>query len=135
MPTRAERILVTERARARCEYCRAPQVITGTAYHIEHIIPLAQDGADDPSNYALCCITCNGHKADHITGVDLETGNTVPLFNPRRDRWERHFRFSRESLEIQGITQKGRATAERLQMNERKQIEARSLWIELDLFP
>jgi molybdenum cofactor biosynthesis enzyme MoaA len=29
MPARAERILVTERANARCEYCRAPQVING----------------------------------------------------------------------------------------------------------
>lgn len=82
MPTKAGRILVTERAGARCEYCRAPQVVTGGTYHIEHIIPSVRGGADDPSNFALCCFTCNGHKAGHITGIDFKTGNEIPLFNP-----------------------------------------------------
>jgi hypothetical protein len=135
MASRAERSLVTERAGARCEYCRAPQVVTGAAYHIEHIIPASRGGANDPSNYALCCITCNGHKADHVTGIDPQTGKEVLLFNPRSDRWARHFRFSRETLNIQGLTPKGRATVARLRVNERKQKEARPLWIELGLFP
>ena len=135
MATKAERILVTERASARCEYCRAPQVVTGGACHIEHNIPLTRNGPDDASNYALCCSTCNGHKADHVTGIDPETGNEVALFNPRRDRWERHFRFSAGSLELKGLTPKGRATIARLLMNERKQIEARSIWIEVELYP
>ena len=135
MATKSEREFVTERAGARCEYCRAPQVITGASYHIEHIVPSVIGGKNDLSNYALCCITCNGHKADHITGIDPKTGSETPLFNPRRDRWERHFRFSNEDLEIKGTTAKGRATVDRLLMNERKQRGARSLWIELDLFP
>ncbi|MEO8350633.1 MAG: HNH endonuclease, partial [Chthoniobacteraceae bacterium] len=83
----------------------------------------------------LCCVTCNGHKSDHTTGTDPETGRELPLFNPRRDRWDRHFRFSPRTLELTGITSKGRATIARLQMNERKQIEARALWVELDLYP
>jgi 5-methylcytosine-specific restriction endonuclease McrA len=135
MATRAERTFVTERAKARCEYCRAPQIVTGTAYHVEHIMPSSRGGADDPSNYALCYVTCNGHKADHITGIDPQSGKEMPLFHPRRDRWERHFRFSPDTFEIVGITSKGRATIERLQMNEAKQVEARKLWVELDLFP
>jgi hypothetical protein len=135
MATKQEREFVTERAGARCEYCRAPQVITGATYHIEHIVPSCLGGAGHPSNYALCCMTCNGHKADHITGIDPKNGGEIPLFNPRRDRWERHFRFSYGSLEIKGTTAKGRATVERLLMNERKQREARALWVELDLFP
>ncbi len=135
MATRAERLLVTERARSRCEYCRAPQIIAGTTYHIEHIIPSSKDGADELSNYALCCVTCNGHKSDHTTGIDPATGRDIRLFHPRRDRWDRHFRFSPQTLELMGITPKGRATVARLQMNERKQIEARALWLELDLYP
>ncbi len=127
--------MVRERADARCEYCRAPQVITGTTYHIEHITPSSRGGADDLANLALSCITCNGHKSDHSTGVDPETDRELPLFDPRRDRWERHFRFSAQTLELTGVTAKGRATVARLQMNERKQIEARALWIELDLYP
>jgi hypothetical protein len=135
MTAKAERQLVTERAGAHCEYCRAPQVVTGATYHIEHIIPKARGGESDPSNYALCCITCNGHKAHHVTGIDPKSGKEIPLFDPRRDRWERHFRFSDANLEIVGITAKGRATIDRLMMNERKQREARSLWLELGLFP
>ncbi len=126
---------MTARAGARCEYCRAPQVITGATYHIEHIVPSVLGGESDLSNYALCCMTCNGHKADHTTGIDPRNGGEVPLFNPRRDRWDRHFRVTAEKLEITGTTSKGRATVQRLQMNERKQREARAHWIELDLFP
>jgi hypothetical protein len=135
MATRADRILVEQRAGARCEYCRAPQVVTGATYHVEHIIPSARGGPDDPSNYALCCITCNGHKAGHITGIDPVTGTEVQLFNPRCDRWSRHFRFSRADFIVGGCTAKGRATVSRLQINERKQVEARSLWVAFGLFP
>ena len=135
MVARSARILVTERAGARCEYCRAPQIITGTTYHIEHITPSARGGSDDLANLALCCVTCNGHKSDHTTGTDSETGRELPLFHPRRDRWDRHFRFSSRTLELRGITPKGRATVARLQMNERKQIEARALWLDVDLYP
>jgi hypothetical protein len=135
MPSRADRVLVEQRARARCEYCRAPQVITGATYHVEHIIPSAREGLDVLSNYALSCITCNGHKSGHITGTDPETGNEVALFNPRRARWQGHFRFSRRTLCIEGITSRGRATVLRLGMNEKKQIEARALWVALDIFP
>ncbi|MEO7319658.1 MAG: HNH endonuclease, partial [Chthoniobacteraceae bacterium] len=108
---------------------------TGVAYHVEHIVPKVRGGADTPANYALACVTCNGHKSDHITGTDPRTSGEVALFNPRRDRWERHFRFSPGTLEIHGITAKGRATVARLQMNERKQIEARTLWVQLEIFP
>ncbi|MEA3213397.1 MAG: hypothetical protein QOE70_6454 [Chthoniobacter sp.] len=135
MVTPAARILVEERAGARCEYCRAPQIITGTTFHIEHITPLARGGSDDLTNLALCCVTCNGHKSDHTTGSDSDTGREFPLFDPRRDRWGRHFRFSPRTLELRGLTPMGKATVARLQMNERKQIEARVLWVELALYP
>lgn len=100
MVSRAARIVVQERAGARCEYCRAPQIITGTTYHIEHIVPSSRGGSDDVVNLALSCITCNGHKSDHITGVDPETGRELPLFDPRRDHWDRHFRFAAQTLEV-----------------------------------
>jgi hypothetical protein len=135
MATKTERLLVTERAFARCEYCRAPQVVTGATFHIEHIGPSARGGQDDLSNYALCCSTCNGHKADFVTGIDPESGRKIALFNPRRDRWGRYFRFAPASLRVIGITSKGRATVARLLMNEPKQIEARSLWVEIGLYP
>ena len=83
MNPRAAREFVGQRADSRCEYCRAPQIVTGANYHVEHIIPRALGGADDAANYALACITCNGHKAAHLTGIDQETSGEVPLFDPR----------------------------------------------------
>ena len=135
MSPRTAREFVTERADSRCEYCRAPEIVTGTAYHVEHIIPRARGGPDDPANYALSCITCNGHKSDHITGLEPGTSGPIPLFHPRRDRWTQHFRFFPEDLEVRGLTAQGRATVARLQMNEPRQIEARRLWIELEIYP
>ncbi|MEI9894441.1 MAG: HNH endonuclease signature motif containing protein [Chthoniobacter sp.] len=135
MISRADRLFVTERAESRCEYCLAPQVITGVTFHIEHIIPRTQEGADSRANYALSCITCNGHKAHYSTGIDPETKTEVQLFNPRRDKWDRHFLFAPAKLEVRGTTPIGRATVARLQMNEAKQIEARELWVELGIYP
>ena len=135
MNSKAARKFVTERAESRCEYCCAPEIVTGESYHIEHITPRALGGADDLTNCALSCITCNGHKADHITGIDPGTRAEIPLFHPRQDRWARHFRFSADTLKIQGLTAKGRATIARLQMNEPRQIEARWLWVELEIYP
>ena len=135
MLTQADREFVTERAGERCEYCRAPQVITATTYHVEHIVPSSRGGADSRENYALSCITCNGHKSAHTTGIDPDTRIEHPLFHPRRDKWDRHFRFEPASLEIRGTTPKGRATIARLQMNEAKQTEARELWVEIGIYP
>lgn len=135
MASRTERQFVEERAASRCEYCRAPQVVTGVTFHVEHIQPRAHDGADERANYALCCVACNGHKSDHLTGTDPETGADVPLFHPRRDKWNRHFRFTPSTLEIRGTTAKGRATVARLQMNAPRQLQARALWVELELYP
>lgn len=132
---KAHRELVTERAESRCEYCRAPQIVTGVTYHVEHIIPQALGGHDDPANYALSCVTCNGHKSAHITGIDPQTSEEVNLFHPRRDRWSRHFRFAPDTLELRALTATGRATIARLQMNEPKQIAARRLWVELEIYP
>jgi hypothetical protein len=48
--------------------------------HIEHIDPA---GGDDPENLCLSCSSCNLSKAKVTTSQDDETGEIVPLFNPR----------------------------------------------------
>ena len=35
--------LVRERAGRRCEYCRAPEEVTGSRYQIDHILPRSLD--------------------------------------------------------------------------------------------
>ena len=90
---------VEKRARHQCEYCQAPQNICAYTFHIEHILPRSKGGLDKLSNYALACFYCNNSKGAHTTGHDPETGEDVPLFHPRKDKWEEHFKWRIESNE------------------------------------
>jgi 5-methylcytosine-specific restriction endonuclease McrA len=89
----ATRLLVRQRADDRCEYCRFPQEHAETRHHVEHIRARQHQGSDDPENLALACIHCNSHKGPNLTGIDLESGTIVPLFDPRRDSWNDHFEW------------------------------------------
>lgn len=104
-------------------------------FEVEHIVPTSRGGADDESNLCLACRACNLRKADRLTATDSLTRQEVPLFHPREQRWEEHFRADLESGEIDGLTPTGRATVICLDLNHPLQIAARQLWIDLRLFP
>jgi hypothetical protein len=127
--------VVAQRARHRCEYCRAPEAIFNFPFEVEHILPSSQQGVDLENNLALACRSCNLSKSSHVTARDDETKGTVRLFHPRIDLWDEHFEFIAETGIIRGQTPIGRATAERLCVNSRLQREARSQWIRLGLYP
>lgn len=126
---------VARRAGHRCEYCRAPEVLFNLPFEVEHVVPTARGGADEEANLALACRSCNLLKSDHVAGVDPDTGEAVRLFNPRSDRWAQHFAADVESGEVRGLTPVGRATVERLRLNDPVQLTARQFWIRLRLFP
>src|ERR1700741_1084160 len=123
------------RAGRRCEYCRAPQPATRIRYDLEPVFPESRGGTDDVDNLALACPTCNYHKSSHLLGLDEEGLANRPLFNPRKDRWDQHFELDRVGLRLQGKTAAGSGTVNRLRMNDPLQIEARAVWMELDLYP
>ncbi|MDQ5770586.1 HNH endonuclease [Thiothrix subterranea] len=127
--------LIASRAKHRCEYCHAPEVIFNFPFEVEHIIPLALDGSSHGSNLALSCRSCNLYKSSHINGVDPETQRKVRLFNPRNDEWSEHFMVNTETAEIIGLTENGRTTVLQLKMNKPSQLAARKQWMLLELFP
>jgi hypothetical protein len=127
--------LLRERAKSRCEYCRAPEIVTGGPFEVDHIIPQASAGSDELDNLALCCNACNTRKADHMFGIDPETRQKTPLFNPRQDAWSEHFQFDSRKFQLLGRTAKGRATIDRLRMNSMYQTEARKYWVEAKVYP
>ncbi|MGZ8216639.1 HNH endonuclease [Methylomagnum sp.] len=127
--------VVAERAVYRCEYCRAPESVFNFPFEVEHILPIARGGSDDPGNLALSCRACNLFKSDFETGHDEANQIKAPLFHPRRETWDDHFAVDIERAEIVGLTSVGRATVERLRMNRPRQIQARRQWIQLGLFP
>ena len=130
----ALRELVTDRARGRCEYCQTAQAIV-VEMEVDHVVPESVGGLTIPDNLCLTCVGCNGFKLAFRSGADPETGEETPLFHPRFDRWDDHFRWSEGGTFIAGLTAVGRATVTRLQMNRPRLIEARRLWVQAGWHP
>ena len=94
-------------------------------FHVEHIVAKQHGGGDELSNLALACHSCNLRKGPNLTGLDPATGRIEPLFNPRTQSWEEHFRL--EDGWIIGLTPDGRTTLRVLAMNSQARRELRAL--------
>jgi hypothetical protein len=126
---------VAERAGERCEYCHAPERVFNFAFEVEHILPRSAGGKDALDNLALACESCNLYKSDATSVWDAEEGRDVPLFHPRRDRWDEHFLLDHETSELRGLTAVGRVTVAHLRLNSVFQRRARRHWMQLGLYP
>lgn len=123
-------------AKNRCGYCLSPQHLVMARLEIEHIIPLSKQGNNDESNLWLACPICNRYKSDKTTADDLETGETLPLFNPRTQIWSDHFQWSEDGLRIMGKTPVGRVTVIALHLSDDPDVlEVRSYWISAGWHP
>jgi len=62
--TKKERYLVLERSGYACAYCgaKAPDV----ELHVDHILPVAHGGDNDPENLVAACSECNLGKSAHL---------------------------------------------------------------------
>jgi hypothetical protein len=56
-----------------------------------------------------------------------ETGELVPLFHPRQDAWDDHFRWNGGM--IIGLTPTGQATVRLLNMNAPRRVQLREEWL------
>lgn len=115
--------LVKQRAQHACEYCGLPANHVPLLFHIDHILADQHGGETTPANLAYSCSTCNSHKGTNFAGVDPLTKKKTRLFNPRRDRWTRHFKL--DGAFIVGITPVGRTTVRTLAMNLPLSLEVR----------
>lgn len=127
--------LVVERAQERCEYCRCPEEFTPDTFAIEHIHPRALGGSNLSNNLAFACQGCNGPKGVKIEGFDGVTAVIVPLFHPRQHVWNEHFRWSDDSLPLEGLSPIGRATIETLRLNRQGVVNLRRLLIRDERHP
>ena len=133
----SERVLARLRGQAgsRCAYCRTSSLITGQPLTVDHIVPTARGGGADASNLCLACRRCNEAKSTHTDGIDRETGDRVPLFNPRTQSWGDHFVWSGDGKQISGRTPCGRVTIDALRMNHPDIVAARRLWVAVGWHP
>jgi hypothetical protein len=79
------------------------------------------------------CSFCNSFKGPNLSGVDPATRRIVPLYNPRRHKWARHFRWN--GGQLIGSTPQGRATAATLRSNLPYRISHREALIDEGVFP
>ncbi len=127
---------VAERAAHRCEFCRAPEAIFTLRFEVDHVVPTSLGGDDAFDNLALACRACNLWKSNAVMAPDPETGEKVPLFNPRQDVWHELFTIEiAKAVRLVGKTPVGRATVVQLRMNAAAQCDARYWWIRIGLFP
>ena len=131
---RTVRQFVRMRGRQRCEYCRLHESDQPLlSFHIEHIVARKHHGSDDPDNLAWACLECNAGKSSNLSGRDFVTRRVVVLFNPRRQRWSRHFAW--DGPQLAGLTPCGRATVDVLNINAPHRIDLRRLLIAAGVFP
>src|SRR5580658_5420886 len=96
------------RARSCCEYCQLHQNYSRLTFEVDHIIAEQHGGLTVVRNLALSCFYCNRFKGPNIAGRDRRSRKLVALFNPRRQKWSRHFRWAGPILI--GRTPVGRTT-------------------------
>jgi hypothetical protein len=125
--------LVWRRAGRRCEYCQVAQAHDRLPFEIDHIIARKHRGPTRASNLCLACFACNNHKGPNVAGVDEKTKKIVKLFNPRRHKWHRHFRWDGPIL--LGRTPVGRVTVTVLEINLPYRIAFRQGLIDEGVFP
>ncbi len=126
---------VATRAGKLCEYCLAPELTSNFSFEVEHIIPLSLGGKNELENFALACRSCNVFKSNFLIGIDESGMKAERLFHPRKDVWSKNFRVDSETFEIEGLTEIGMGTINRLRINNQLQIQARKQWNRLGLFP
>lgn len=126
---------VCQRAGNHCEYCLSQQEFVMGSLQIDHVIPAAAGGSDKEENLCLACELYNQYKWKKTEETDPESGQHVPLFNPRKQRWNDHFNWSASGAEVVGLTAIGRATVNALRLNNDLAVTVRKNWIRAGWHP
>jgi hypothetical protein len=125
--------LVWQRAHDTCEYCLLPQAHSILTFEIDHIIPRKHGGQTRAHNLALSCFYCNRFRGSDLAGLEPTTKRLTKLFNPRRHKWARHFRW--DGPVLVGRTAIGRTTVTVLQINHPLRVAQRAVLINQGVFP
>jgi hypothetical protein len=110
-----------------------PQACYRSVFQPDHIIAEKHGGPTVAGNLCWTCFHCNLHKGTNLSGIDPRTRKKAWLFNPRRMKWSRHFRW--DGAILVGKTPEGRATIEVLQINSEDYVQARTALIAEGVFP
>ncbi|EAW39004.1 HNH endonuclease [Lyngbya sp. PCC 8106] len=123
------RTQIEQSDRCRCCYCQTSEANSGIPMTYDHILPRSKGGETIFDNVCLACRTCNEFKSDITEAIDPLTGETVFLFNPRKQQWSEHFQWSYDGIRVEGLTSRGRGTIIALRMNNSVILVARRRWV------
>lgn len=129
------RKFVRDRAHGYCEYCQSRDDCGTGTFAVEHILPYAHGGSDDPGNLGYACSGCNGHKFTKVVAWDPVSEKHVSLYNPRLEIWNEHFKWDETATMLIGQTPTGRATIVALQMNRVALVNLRGGMVLLGIHP
>lgn len=119
------RLEIIGRAQGRCEYCQLPAEFGFASYEIDHIIAEQHGGETVLDNLAYACTICNRRKGPNIGSIDPANRTITPLYNPRTQQWDEHFRVNEDGT-ITGLTAEGRATVHLLELNNPERVQERA---------
>src|SRR5262249_20684375 len=110
-----------------------PREYDDTTFEIDHVIATSHGGPTRASNLCLACFACNRFKGNNLSGREIKTLKKVSPLNPRRHKWDRHFRW--EGPRLVGRTPIGRATVATLRINLDHRVAYRQELIDEGVFP
>lgn len=106
-----------------------------SGFTVDHITPRSRGGATALLNLAFACQGCNAHKYNKTEGIDPVSGETVPVYHPRRERWREHFAWNSDFTLMIGLSPVGRATVDQLKLNRQGTVNLRRVLHEMGEHP
>lgn len=125
--TAQQKQTVRLRASGCCEYCRSQERFATQTFSVDHIQPLSKGGKNTLDNLALACQGCNNHKYTKTDAIDPVSGEMIPLYHPRQQRWQDHFTWNDDYTLIVGLTATGRGTVTALHLNREGLVNLRRM--------
>jgi hypothetical protein len=96
-------------------------------------LPLWHLGRTIFINLCVSCYYCNSFKGSDLSSRDPKTRRLTPLFNLRRHKWAKHFRW--QGAYLMGRTPVGRTTVILLHINDEYRVQLREGLIDEGVFP
>lgn len=124
---------VKARSKLLCEYCGIHQDDSLYTHEVDHIIPVKHRGETTLENLCVACFACNRYKGSDFASFDPDTGDIIPLYNPRKDQWDVHFRL--DGVQIMPLTSIGRVTVFVLRFNDDDRLREREALASVGRYP